>query len=60
MPNLKDELHFSGWSAGCTCLDTVAAKRNKLILPGLISSRIYVVDVGSQCRAPKLWKVCLR
>ncbi|XP_008939485.1 PREDICTED: selenium-binding protein 1-like [Merops nubicus] len=57
MPNLKDELHSSGWSAGCSCLDNVPAKRNKLILPGLISSRIYVVDVGSQCRAPKLCKM---
>uniref|UniRef100_A0A663DN21 Methanethiol oxidase n=1 Tax=Aquila chrysaetos chrysaetos TaxID=223781 RepID=A0A663DN21_AQUCH len=31
MPNLKDELHSSGWS-------------DKLILPCLISSRIYVVE----------------
>uniref|UniRef100_A0A8D0FND1 Methanethiol oxidase n=1 Tax=Strix occidentalis caurina TaxID=311401 RepID=A0A8D0FND1_STROC len=57
MPNLKDELHSSGWSAGCTCVGNVTLKRNKLILPGLISSRIYVVDVGSQCRAPKLCKM---
>ena len=57
MPNLKDELHSSGWSAGCACVGNVTLKRNKLILPGLISSRIYVVDVGSQCRAPKLCKV---
>ncbi|XP_063213643.1 methanethiol oxidase-like [Chroicocephalus ridibundus] len=57
MPNLKDELHSSGWSAGCACFDNVTTKRNKLILPCLISSRIYVVDVGSQCRAPKLCKM---
>ncbi|XP_009985588.1 PREDICTED: selenium-binding protein 1-like, partial [Tauraco erythrolophus] len=56
MPNLKDELHASGWSAGRTCFDNVTTRRNKLILLGLISSRIYVVDVGSQCRAPKLYK----
>ncbi|NXN76987.1 SBP1 oxidase, partial [Himantopus himantopus] len=57
MPNLKDELHSSGWSTGCTCFDSVTTKRTKLILPCLISSRIYVVDVGSQCRAPKLCKM---
>ncbi|KAM9624134.1 methanethiol oxidase-like isoform 1-T3 [Morphnus guianensis] len=57
MPNLKDELHSSGWSAGCPCFDNTTTKRNKLILPCLISSRIYVVDVGSQCRAPKLCKM---
>ncbi|KAM9214654.1 LOW QUALITY PROTEIN: methanethiol oxidase-like [Leptosomus discolor] len=56
MPNLKDELHSSGWSAGCPCSDSVTTKRTKLILPCLISSRIYVVDVGSQCRAPRLCK----
>ncbi|XP_014816305.1 PREDICTED: LOW QUALITY PROTEIN: selenium-binding protein 1-like [Calidris pugnax] len=57
MPNLKDELHASGWSTGCTCFDNVSTRRNKLILPCLISSRIYVVDVGSQCRAPKICKM---
>ncbi|NXG39173.1 SBP1 oxidase, partial [Dromaius novaehollandiae] len=48
MPNLKDELNCAGWSA---------TRRNKLILPCLISSRIYVVDVGTQCRAPQLCKM---
>ncbi|XP_054252899.1 methanethiol oxidase-like [Indicator indicator] len=56
MPNLKDELHCLGWSAACGCFDNATTKRTKLILPSLISSRIYVVDVGSQCRAPKLCK----
>ncbi|XP_042641495.1 methanethiol oxidase-like isoform X1 [Tyto alba] len=56
MPNLKDELHSAGWSAGCSCFGNSTPKRNKLILPCLISSRIYVVDVGSQCRAPRLCK----
>ncbi|POI20670.1 hypothetical protein CIB84_015582, partial [Bambusicola thoracicus] len=60
MPNLKDELHCSGWSAGSTgsiCFDNITTKKNKLILPGLISSRIYVVDVGTQCRAPTVCKM---
>ncbi|XP_051497263.1 methanethiol oxidase-like isoform X2 [Apus apus] len=57
MPNLKDELHASGWSTGCTCPDTASRKWDKLVLPCLVSSRIYVVDVGSQCRTPRLCKM---
>ncbi|NXX97448.1 SBP1 oxidase, partial [Centropus bengalensis] len=56
MPNLKDELHASGFSSACACSDG-ATKRTKLILPCLISSRIYVVDVSSECRAPKICKM---
>ncbi|XP_058716347.1 methanethiol oxidase-like isoform X1 [Poecile atricapillus] len=58
MPNLKDELHCAGWGPACGCFESgAAAKRTKLVLPGLISSRIYVVDVGSQCRAPRICKM---
>uniref|UniRef100_A0A8C5IGR1 Methanethiol oxidase n=1 Tax=Junco hyemalis TaxID=40217 RepID=A0A8C5IGR1_JUNHY len=58
MPNLKDELHCAGWGPACGCFDGgAAAKRTKLVLPCLISSRIYVVDVGSQCRAPRICKM---
>ncbi|XP_066424087.1 methanethiol oxidase-like [Molothrus aeneus] len=58
MPNLKDELHCAGWGPACGCFDSgAAAKRTKLVLPCLISSRIYVVDVGSQCRAPRICKM---
>ncbi|NWY08102.1 SBP1 oxidase, partial [Nothoprocta ornata] len=56
VPNLKDELHCSGWSAGDSCFQDCARRRRKLILPSLISSRIYVVDVGTQCHAPTLYK----
>uniref|UniRef100_A0A674H329 Methanethiol oxidase n=1 Tax=Taeniopygia guttata TaxID=59729 RepID=A0A674H329_TAEGU len=56
MPNLKDELHCAGWGPACGCFDSgAAARRTRLVLPCLISSRIYVVDVGSQCRAPRIW-----
>ncbi|NXE03378.1 SBP1 oxidase, partial [Chaetorhynchus papuensis] len=58
MPNLKDELHCAGWAPACGCFESgAAAKRTKLVLPCLISSRIYVVDVGSQCRAPRICKM---
>ncbi|TRZ06268.1 hypothetical protein HGM15179_020839, partial [Zosterops borbonicus] len=58
VPNLKDELHSAGWAPACGCSDSgAAAKRTKLVLPGLISSRIYVVDVGgSPCRPPRICK----
>ncbi|XP_030879267.1 methanethiol oxidase-like, partial [Leptonychotes weddellii] len=56
MPNLKDELHHSGWNTCSSCFGDSTKSRNKLILPCLVSSRIYVVDVGSDPRAPKLHK----
>lgn len=57
MPNLRDELHHSGWNACSSCFDDASKKRNRLILPSLISSRIYVLDVGTDPRAPRLHKV---
>lgn len=60
MPNLKDELHHSGWNACSSCYDDPSKRRNRLILPSLISSRIYVVDVGTDARAPRLHKVQLK
>ncbi|NXA57493.1 SBP1 oxidase, partial [Nothocercus julius] len=57
VPNLKDELHCFGWSAGNTCFEDCTRRRRKLILPSLISTRIYVVDVGTQCHAPRLCKI---
>ncbi|NXW09005.1 SBP1 oxidase, partial [Fregetta grallaria] len=57
MPNLKDELHHSGWNACSSCFGDATKRRNRLILPSLISSRIYVVDVGTDLRAPRIHKV---
>ncbi|KAF1586781.1 Methanethiol oxidase, partial [Eudyptes moseleyi] len=57
MPNLKDELHHSGWNACSSCFGDATKSRNRLILPSLISSRIYVVDVGTDLRAPRIHKV---
>lgn len=58
MPNLHDELHHSGWNACSSCFGDASKKRNRLILPSLISSRIYVVDVETDPRAPQIHKVC--
>ncbi|XP_043358173.1 methanethiol oxidase isoform X4 [Dermochelys coriacea] len=57
MPNLRDELHHSGWNTCSSCFGDVTKKRNRLILPSLISSRIYVVDVGTDMRAPRIHKM---
>lgn len=56
MPYLKDELHHSGWNTCSSCFGDSTKSRNKLMLPSFISSRVYVVDVGSDPRAPKLHK----
>ncbi|XP_037739004.1 methanethiol oxidase isoform X5 [Chelonia mydas] len=57
MPNLRDELHHSGWNTCSSSFGDVTKKRNRLILPSLISSRIYVVDVGTDMRAPRIHKM---
>lgn len=56
MPHVKDELHHSGWNTCSSCFGDSSKARTKLVLPSLISSRVYVVDVGSEPRAPKLHK----
>ncbi|XP_066465082.1 methanethiol oxidase-like isoform X4 [Eleutherodactylus coqui] len=57
MPNVNDELHHSGWNACSSCFGDPTKVRDKLILPCLISSRVYVVDVGTDPRAPCIHKV---
>lgn len=56
MPNLKDELHHSGWNTCSSCYGDGSKSRTKLVLPCFMSSRVYVVDVGAEPRAPKLHK----
>ncbi|KAM8921541.1 methanethiol oxidase [Pelodytes ibericus] len=57
MPNVNDELHHSGWNACSSCFDDPTKTRNRLILPCLYSSRVYVVDVGTDPLAPRIHKV---
>ncbi|XP_078601728.1 methanethiol oxidase-like [Branchiostoma floridae x Branchiostoma japonicum] len=56
MPYLKDELHHTGWNACSSCFDDPSKCRNRLICPGLTSSRIYVIDTGTSPRAPRIHK----
>jgi methanethiol oxidase len=61
MPNAGDELHHFGWNACSSALCPWAAhphvERRYLLVPGLRSSRIHVIDVKDDPRAPKLVKV---
>lgn len=56
MPNTGDELHHFGWNACSSCHGDASAERGFLIVPGLKSSRIHIVDVREPTR-PKLHKV---
>lgn len=61
MPNVGDELHHFGWNACSSALCPYAPHphidRRYLIVPGLKSSRIHVVDTQPDPRHPKLVKV---
>ena len=54
MPNLGDELHHYGWNACGSCFGE--RDRRFLVIPGLASSRIHIVDTANP-REPKLTKV---
>jgi selenium-binding protein 1 len=61
MPNVGDELHHFGWNACSSALCPWAphphVERRYLIVPGLRSSRLHIVDVKEDPRAPKIVKV---
>jgi selenium-binding protein 1 len=61
MPEIGDELHHFGWNACSSALCPWAAhphvERRYLLVPGLRSSRIHIIDVKEDPRAPKLVKV---
>ncbi len=60
MPAAGDELHHFGWNACSSALCPYAPhphfERRFLLLPGLRSSRIHVVDTKPDPRAPRLLK----
>jgi selenium-binding protein 1 len=61
MPNVGDELHHFGWNACSACLCPYAphphTQRRYLVVPGLRSSRIHIVDTKPDPRNPKIVKV---
>src|SRR5215469_7713956 len=61
MPNVGDELHHFGWNACSSCLCPNAphahTERRYLIVPGLRSSRIHIVDTRPDARRPHIARV---
>jgi selenium-binding protein 1 len=61
MPNVGDELHHFGWNACSSALCPYAphphVERRYLIVPGLRSSRIHIVDTKPDPRKPRIVKV---
>lgn len=61
MPNVGDELHHFGWNACSSALCPTAphphVERRYLIVPGLRSSRIHIIDTKPDPRQPRLVKV---
>nr|BAJ94729.1 predicted protein [Hordeum vulgare subsp. vulgare] len=55
--HIGDELHHSGWNACSSCHGDPSTSRRFLILPSLLSGRVYVVDTAKDPRAPALHKV---
>ncbi|MBR7836687.1 selenium-binding family protein [Actinospica durhamensis] len=60
MPHVGDELHHFGWNACSSALCPYAphphVERRYLVVPGLRSSRVYVLDTKEDPRAPKIVK----
>ena len=40
-----------------SCFGDATKSRNKLILPAICTSRLYIIDTGTDQRAPKMFKV---
>jgi selenium-binding protein 1 len=61
MPSAGDELHHFGWNACSSCLSPYAShphvERRYLIVPGIHSSRISILDTRPDPRNPQLVKV---
>jgi selenium-binding protein 1 len=61
MPQSGDELHHFGWNACSSCLCPSSPhphmKRRYLVVPGMRSSRIYILDTEPDPRSPRLVKV---
>jgi selenium-binding protein 1 len=60
LPHTGDELHHFGWNACSSALCPTAphphVERRYLIVPGLRSSRIYVIDTKDDPRNPRIVK----
>ena len=53
-------LFFGYFVLFCSCFGDLSKNRNRLIMPSLISSRIYIFDVETDPRAPRIHKVRIK
>lgn len=56
MPTPGDELHHFGWNMCSSCHGEAGRTRTHLVIPGLASNRIYIVDVATDPAAPRIIK----
>ncbi len=56
MPKVGDELHHFGWNACSSCHGMEGVARRYLVVPGLKSGRIHILDTAD-AKAPRLHKV---
>ena len=61
MPGINDELHHFGWNACSSCLCPYSPhphmQRRYLVVPGMRSSRIHILDTRPDPKQPRLVKV---
>ena len=57
MPGIGDELHHMGWNACSSCHGDPDKERKYLIVPGVRSSNLHIIDCVTDPRKPSLFKV---
>ena len=57
MPGIGDELHHMGWNACSSCHGDAGMSRKYLLVPGVRSNNIHVIDTATDPFAPKIHKV---
>ena len=57
MPGIGDELHHMRGNACSSCHDDSSMSRKFLILPGVRSNNLHIVDTATDPRAPCLHKI---
>jgi selenium-binding protein 1 len=57
MPNVGDELHHFGWNTCSSSNHCCGLQRQYLVVPGMRSSRVHILDVLKDPRRPEIVKV---
>jgi len=57
MPNVGDELHHFGWQTCSSSHHCCGLQRQYLVVPGMRSSRIHILDVLKDPKRPEIVKV---